>query len=320
MKNLKDENKINNNLLESIVVICIMSIYIVYGVSYLPLLIFLIPVPFVVLGIRNGIKSNIVSLVFTLLIVQILLSSSSGATLLLSFGPLSFMLNYCIKNRKSMRETIILSTLSFIIPFVLIILIEGQIANIDILKQAELQLNQFLEVQMEMLKEMGKSSYEILQTKYELQSIYDELLVLTPSLMGIFCVFVAYVNLSVSAFLIRKMGYGVVSKIGFSRFRLPNNIVSGIGIMLITGFIFRFLKVNYHQAFLFNISFLIGFIFLVQGLAVIDFFLKRKNINVVLRIVILAIVLMVIPIGSLLFFIGIFDSIFDIRKIRRKKS
>lgn len=317
---MQDENKIKTSILESVVVICIMSIYIVYGVSYLPLLIFLIPVPFVILGVRNGIKANIVSLVITLLIVQILLSSTSGATLLLSFGPLCFMLNYCIKSRKSMGETLLFSTLSFIIPFILIILLVGQVGNVDILKEFELSLNQYLELQVEMLKEMGKSSYEVLQTKYQLQNLYNELLVLTPSLLGMFCIFVSYINLSVSAFAIRKMGYGVVSTSGFSKLKLPNNILPGMAIMLITGFVFKLLKVNYHRAFLLNITFIFGFIFLVQGLAVIDFFLKKKNIRLVFRVILLIVVLVFIPLSSIIFLIGLFDSLFDIRKLRAKKT
>ncbi len=317
---MKDEGKAKWSILESIVVICIMSIYIAYGVNYLPLLIFIAPVPFIVLGIRNGLKVNIVSLAITLLIVQGLLSSTSGATLLIAFGPLSFVLNHAIKTRKTRTETILMATASFLLPFVLLILLEGQIANIDIIKEAEMAMNQFLSLQLESLQGMGLTNYELLQTKDQLESLYNELLVLIPSMLSIFSLFIAYVNFSISTLIIRKMGYGVVSKGSFSRFKLPNNIIPGIGIMFLTGFIFRLLKINYHQAFLLNITFLVGFIFLVQGLSVIDFSLKKMKMKIVFRIIILISLLMFVPIGSVIFIIGLFDSIFDVRKIRRKES
>lgn len=317
---MKGEGEIKSSILESIVVICIMSIYIAYGVNYLPLLIFIIPVPFVVLGIRNDIKVNIVSLVLTLLIVQGLLSSTSGATLLLAFGPLSFTINYCLKKRKSRTETLVLSTMAFLIPFVVLILLGGEIANINMVKEAETVFNQYLNIQLDSLEEMGLTNFKLLQTKYELKSLYNELLALTPSLISIFSVFIAYINIAISTWGIRKLGYGVVSKGNFSRFKLPNNIIPGIAFMLVTGVLFRFLKINYHEAFLLNISFLFGFIFLVQGLAVIDFFLKKTKAKLFLRIIVLSFLLLFIPAGSIILFIGLFDSIFDIRKIRRKKS
>lgn len=314
---LDNESKINSNILESIVVICIMSIYIAYGASYLPLLIFFIPVPFVVLGIRNGIKTNLLSLALTLLIVQVLLSSTSGATLLLAFGPLSFVLNYCIKSRKTKGETIIMSTLSFLIPLIVLVLLGGQIANVDIIKEAEVQFNQYLEIQIEALDSMGLSKFEIL----EAQNIYRQLFVLIPSIVGLFSLFIALVNYNISVFIADKMGYGVVTKVRFSRFKLPNNILPGIAFMMLTGFIFRTLKINYHEAYLLNIAFLISTIFLLQGFAVIDYFLKKKGFKLLLRLIILIFIFMyiLIPIGSIiLFFIGVIDSIFDMRKIRKK--
>lgn len=318
---MDNESKIKSSILESIVVICIMSIYIVYGASYLPLLILFIPVPFVVLGVRNGIKTNIASLVITLLIVQVLLSSTSGATLLMAFGPLSFVLNYCIKSRKTKSETIIMSTVSFLIPLIALILLGGQIANIDIIKQAEIVLNQYLDLQVEALEGMGLSKLEILNTTNLLENLYSELLVLTPSFIGIFSVFTAFINYTFSAFISRKMGYGVVAKGSFSRFKLPNNIIPGIAFMMIAGFIFRILKINYHEAFLLNITFLVSTIFSIQGFAVIDYFLKKKGFKLLLRLLILIFLFIFIPIGGIiLFLLGVFDSIFDMRKLRRKNS
>lgn len=318
---LDNESKIKSNILESIVVICIMSIYIAYGASYLPLLIFFIPVPFVVLGIRNGIKTNVVSLLITLLIVQVLLSSTSGATLLLAFGPLSFVLNYCVKSRKTKGETIALSTISFLIPLIVLILLGGQIANVDIIKEAELVFNQYLELQVEALNSMGLTKFEIFETTNLLENLYSQLLVLIPSLIGLFSLLIAFINYNISAYVVDKMGYGVVAKGSFSRFRLPNNILPGIAFMMLTGFIFRILNINYHEAFLLNITFLVSTIFSIQGFAVIDYFLKKKGFKFLLRLLIMIFIFIFIPIGSIiLFLIGVIDSIFDMRRIRRKKS
>ena len=318
---MDEENKIKSGILESIVVICIMSIYITYGVYYLPLLIFLIPTAYTVLGIRNGIKYNIVSLLITLVIVQILLSSSSGATLLIAFGPLTLALNYLIKSRKTKAQTVLISTASFLIPFVIIILLGGEIANVDFVEEAKIIFNQeFIVAQLEALEERGLTNHEILQARYAFEGAFNELLVLIPSLIMLFSLAIAYINYALSTYSIRKMGYGTVPSGKFSRFKLPNNIILGVAIMVLTGYIFRFFEINYHQAFLLNVTFLILVMFLIQGLAVVDYFLRKTRIKTFFRVIILILIVLIIPIGSLLFFIGILDSLFDIRKLRRKIS
>lgn len=321
VKNLDEENKIKSGILESIVVIGIMSVYIAYGVYFLPLLIFLIPVAYIVLGIRNGIKYNVVSLLITLAIVQILLSSSSGATLLIAFGPLTLTLNYLIKSRKTKAQTVLISTASFLIPFVIIILLGGEIANVDLVKEAEIVFNQeFIVAQLEALEEMGLTNHEILQAKYAFEGAFNELLVLIPSLIMIFSLAIAYINYAFSTYAIRKMGYGTAPGGKLSRFKLPNNIILGVAIMMLTGYAFRLLEINYHEAFLLNVTFLVLVMFLIQGLAVVDFFLRKTKLNTFFRVIILILIVLIIPIGSILFFIGMFDSLFDIRKMRRKIS
>ncbi len=40
-----------------------------------------------------------------------------------------------------------------------------------------------------------------------------------------------YINYIVSVLILRKLGYGIVHIPRFSRFKLPNNILLGVGIM-----------------------------------------------------------------------------------------
>lgn len=313
-------SKINNSLLEGIVVICIMAIYIVYGISFFPLLIFIIPVPFVVLGVRHSLNANMLSLMLTLIIVQILMSSSYSFPLLLVFTPLTIVLNYSIKKRHNRLKTILLSALAFLIPLVVLIGFREKVSSIDLIKEAERTVTQILSIQLDAFKETGLTKYEMLKAGEFLRNIYNEILVLIPSFIALFSVSVAYINFAISTFVLRKLGYGVVSKGILSRFKLPNNIIQGIGVMFVTYFILRVLKVNYSEALLLNITFLVGIMFVFQGLAVLDFLLKSRNVKLLFRIIVLILMIVFIPISSIMFFIGIFDSMFDMRKIRRKKA
>ncbi len=317
---MENNDKIKKSIIESIVVVCIMSLFIVFGLHFLPLLILIIPLPFVVLGVRNGIYTNFISMIATFIIVSILLGVSSGLSLMILFAPLSIGINYCIVKRKTNMETIIISTIVFFVSFILLTLFEVNISNLDIGKQTEQIFTQYLTMQIEMLKEMEMTNYEILQTKDLLESTYKVLIVLIPSFVGIFSLGISYLNLLLSSKILRKMGYGTISPQKFSRFKLPNNIIPGIGIMILTTFIFKKLEIQYHEALLYNIIFLASFIFFMQGLSVLDFLCIKSKIPLVFRVILLALNIIFVPMGGLISFIGIFDSIFDLRKIRRQKS
>lgn len=317
---MKKKDNIKKILIESILVISIMALYIVYGIHFLPLLIFLIPVPFVVLGIRNGFYSNIISIILTLLIAEIILGNTAGASLIVVFGPLSIAINYCIKNRKNSKQTILISTISFLVPFVGLIVLEGKIANIDFIKQIEEVFNQTLTVQIDMFKEMGMTNHKILQAVNALEMAFTQIIVLIPSFLSIFSFLVAYINYFFTNIILKKIGYGFIVSQRFSRFKLPNNILLGVVVMFLTGFLFNWIGMEYSEALLVNLTFLVGVMFMVQGLAVLDFLLIKMKIKLVFRIILIVMNILFIPIGSLIVFVGLLDSIFDMRKLRRPKS
>ncbi len=317
---MNNNDKIKKSIVESIVVVSIMSLYIIYGIHFLPLLMLFIPIPFVVLGVRNGIYANLISIIASSLIVGVLLGASSAVSLILIFATLSLVLNYCINKRKSSTETILVSTAAFFLSFIIFMFLEMNVSNLDLAKQLEDMLTQYLNMQIDMLKDVGMSNSQILRIRDILESGYKTIIVLIPSLMGIFSLAISYANLFFSSVVLRKMGYGTVRLQRFSRFKLPNNIIPGIGVMLLTAFLIKKLDIQYHEALLFNLTFLVGFMFIVQGLSVLDFLLIKLKIRLIFRVIILFLNIFFIPMGSILFFIGLGDTIFDIRKIRRQKS
>lgn len=320
MKFLKNNDKIKKSTIESIIVVLIMALYIVYGIHFVPLLMLFIPVPFAILGIRNGMHVNIISIMATSLIIGVLLGFISGVSIILIFAPLSLALNYCISKRKSSMETILITTIAFFISFLFLMSLEGNISNLNLTKQLEENFRQLLTMQIDMLNEMGMSKYEVLRTTDLLENAYKTIIILIPSLIGVFSLLISYVNLFLVSVILKKMGYGVVNSQKFSQFKLPNNIIPGIGIMLLTAFIIKKLQIQYHEALLLNLTFLISFVFFVQGLAVLDFLLIKARLHLIFRILILSLNIIFIPMSSVIFFIGILDAIFDIRKIRRRKS
>lgn len=317
VKVLKNNDKINKSIIENVLVILIMSLYIVYGIYFAPLLIIFIPLPFVVIGIRNGLKNNIISMAITSLIVGIVLDMPSSVILLLMYAPLSIALNYCIKKRKKTSEIILISAGAFFLSLLIITAVGRYSAELG---ESEQLITEMIAIQTDKLKEMGVTNTQILKDVEIIEAAYEYMLITLPSILVIISLFVSFFNYLLATLILRKMGFGVVSPPKFSRFKLPDDVIMGTGVMFVSAIVMGWLNVPYHNALLLNISLLVGFIFFIQGLAVIDFLLIKAKIKLVFRVILLFINVIFVPLSGVLFFVGMFDSVFDMRKIGKRKS
>ena len=315
-----NNDKMKKSILESLAVISVMVVYVAFGVQFIPILMLFIPLPFIILGVRNHIYNNIMGMVFTSIIIQFLMGNTYGTSMVLLFVPLSIVANYCLKYRKNSMESILISTAAFFLSFLLMIFLGQVVSDFNFSKQIESILTQSINAQIEAIKELGASTQEIATITEALEDQSRSILIRIPALLIAISFFTAYINVFIATFILRKMGHNYVPEQKFSTFKLPNNIVPGVGVMLLTAFFLNELKVQYHEALLMNITFLVGFIFIVQWLAVLDYLMVKFRIKPIFRFIILILNIFVFPISTLLFIIGVMDSIFDFRKLRMQRS
>lgn len=320
MKVLNNNDKIKKNIIENVLVILLVALYIVYGRYYVPILMMFIALPYVVLGIRNGIKNNIMSMIITSITIGVVLGSPGDVIILLVFAPLSIGLNYFVKKRKKTSEILLFSTIIFFISLLIAISLGKQATGIGIIEEFEKFYTQLIGMQTDIFEEMEMTNYQILENINLLEASYEYMLITIPSILAIVSLFISYFNYLLTSIILRKMSYEVVSPTRFSKFKLPDNILLGTGFMFLSTIIMGKFEVPYHNALLANISLLIGFVFLLQGLSVIDFLLIKMKMKKLFRIISLIITIIILPLGSMVVILGMIDSIFDIRKIGRRKS
>lgn len=315
MKILKIDLK--RKTLETIFAIAISTILMLIGIYYLPLIMFLYPILFIILGVRYGLNYAVLGLAISALSLGLMIDMVSGIFIFLAFAPLSISLVYTIKMRKSSVIVLFVSTIVFLISIVLIMNFMENITGISIITSLEEFLNQITNYWIEVLKESGLSNDEILEFKDNLENRSEYILLIMPSIVMMFSLITAYFNYLLSASFLRKLGYGIVSIPKFSRFKLPNNILVGTAIMFLGAFIIRKFELFYYDTIFINITVIISFIFLIQGLSVVDYKLIQKNIKLIPRILIVLVFMIIIPLGWILPLIGILDVIFDFRKFRK---
>ena len=301
---------------ESVLITAIMTIYILLGLYFIPIIGILYPIPFVVLGIRNGIKHNILSILASSIILGILVDPYTGAFILLIFAPLSIVLTYLIRKKKSSQDILVISTVVSLISYLIAIQLVSKVSGINFVKEIDKVFKQALNMQLDMIKDMGLSSYEIYKTEGLLKNAFDYMLLIMPSIVIAFSLFTAYLNYLISSSILKRLGYGEFTIPKFSQFRLPENIILGTIIMFLGSWLLKKFEIFYYETIFINVTALSAFIFFLQGLAVILFLLNKTKLSKVLKIIIMVAIVIFIPLGGFISLLGLLDAIFNFRKIQ----
>ena len=209
------------------------------------------------------------------------------------------------------------STAVLLASFLLVVNIMGDMSGVSIINQLEDFFAQTLNSQIEILKDMDLSAYEVLKIKDVLENAMDYVLLILPAIMIIFSLVIAYLNYLISSLMLRRLGYGIVSIPKFSRFKLPNNVLLGTGIMFLGAFILKSLKLFYYETVFLNITVIASFMFFTQGLSVIDYKLIEKDLGKIPRVFIILFFTIMLPLGWIISLIGVLDVIIDFRKLRK---
>lgn len=181
-----------------------------------------------------------------------------------------------LKKRRSNAEILGISAAVFFIS-ILIILSFVDAGGGGFIALLEEGFKQLLSAQLEMIEDMDLTSYQFLEAKELLENAYKYLLLIIPAILLIMSLVVSYLNCLLSSIGLKKMGIGIINIPKFSRFRLPNNVIPGIIVMFLGVYIMNKLEMPYYETVLINLVVLVGFMFIIQGLSVVDYFFLLKS-------------------------------------------
>ncbi|MCT4633383.1 MAG: YybS family protein [Firmicutes bacterium] len=292
------------------VVMMLMGIYLpVFG-----LITMLIPLPFIILGVRRGLNHVMPSVIVASIISLMLTSISSGLTVLLLGGASALSISYMIRKKQSMSKTFLVGAITTIFSVILYISLLNMILGID-----------YFLLMDESLVESGKIVKGFVGNSELSSSIQDNVenlrlafKLLLPFVFTMMGSVVAFVNIQISRLVLKRTGYEISAAKPLSQLVLPDNILMGTTIILIlTYFVGQLNIVNMDTLFL-NIFNIFVMVFLVQGLAVVSFFLEKYVFNKAVKGFVLAFILFS-GISIFVALLGWLDALFDFRKIRMKR-
>lgn len=310
MKNKKN----TKGLVESALITSIACIVAIVGI-YVPFLgytLMLISVPFIILMIRNGWKYVILSSLVSSILVATISFPTYGIYVAVLGGGVGIVIGYFIDKGDESSKVIFYGTIATSIAFFVIFMIIAFLSGISAIEM----IDYITAETTVMLKDTGME--KMLTGKgLEFGNIAVVFKMLIPSSIIIFATIFSIFNYFISSVIMQRIGMNIPKIKRFSQFSLPNNIMIGTTLILILSYIVGKLNIVNSQVLFINILYLFIYVFMIQGLSVLFFYMESVKMNIYLKIitVILVFIFQLIIVIAIL---GWLDSIFNFRKLGRK--
>lgn len=303
-----------------IVILAIILTMISLNVPQLSLILLLIPIHFALIGTLSNIKNNIISLIITLFALIFLSKPIYAIDIFINSIVPGTIIGIIVKRVLSKQgsnkyEPIFAGAIVFMISIIVHYIISKYAFGVDILDEMIQVFNKNIEMQKDLLQSVSNSEW------LGIESIIDIFRNIIPTILFIRGIILSIIIYFVEIYALKIIKLGGLDEIKFRNFYLPGNaiVISFILYLLMLGL--SYIKTPlYTDEIFFNLQMVFNFMFIIQGVSVSIYFIKkwlRKGIDK--KAFIGAMCIGIFGITGISF-IGMIDSILDIRNVRGYKS
>ena len=293
----------------------LMALAVVFGLmtAYLPLLgflvAFLLPVPFIVLITRHGLRQGLLGFVVALLLLAMLSTPFYGLTILLTYGVPGLVLGRGFQKEWSPWRTYGLAAVISIGAVLLTLGIGFLMTGINpFTAQMEAYRTVFTETEAA-YADMGVSTQGV--NMQEILSFMALLMPLSVAMVGVLSSAVGY---ALGARVVKRLGQRAPEFPPFRQWHLPVAFFYLFGFALVGVYWGSTYGFDTLYAVALNVTIFTMLAGVVQGYSILSFFLARHRLGLLFRVPIYAFLLFNGLLLLLLSLAGLFDMAFDFRQ------
>lgn len=275
------------------------------------LIIFIYPGIFMEGSIRLGLRDSLLVMFLTSLVLSLFSSLMSGLALFFIFAPMVLTFHYGIMNRKSYI---------FIYISVLLVLALSMTAfQLGLLRTQPIDLTAAIEslmnAQLDLMKE-GLTALEFSQLEQSLKEAYSLMLMVMPSLYLVILAIIVYINYSSVGRKLLLKGILIPQPPFFGYLQMPRQLIVAFAIGIFIPLMMKNLGSDLYRPLYFNILVVFGFLFFVDGLALLTSLLNKARMPRFFRILIIVMAIFIAPLTIVVAIVGILDTLVQFRRIK----
>jgi uncharacterized protein YybS (DUF2232 family) len=315
---LEKQNKARS-LAEAAMIIGIASLFTIIGtyIPFLTILLFLLPVPFMILGKRQGVYVVILSIGITCAIAVGLIGVWSTVILFSLTSVVSITMGYMMDKNYDPMKIWAGGIVSFVASIVLVMGLISLVMGNNVIHGLMNMLNQSKDMAISLYSGMGIEPDRLEQMKTAYEAFIIVFGMTFPSILILISVAFSYINYLITAYILNKLGNRTPIFPQFKYFRLPDSIVMGTVIILLLTYLTQYIRVIDFNTLSANVSLLFRTAFFIQGLAVISFLIEKYRLGRLYRTFVFVYVLFSAAGGLMAVILGLIDVFVDFRKLKK---
>ncbi|SCI29371.1 DUF2232 domain-containing protein [Romboutsia sp. Marseille-P6047] len=304
--------------------IATLGIILVLVSTYVPMLGILaltIPVPFAIIGTLCENKYAFLSLLVTFFVVMFCVDPIySVSTCIMSVVPglvIGKLAKQTINNDGNKFEPIYGGTIIYIICTITFYFIAKIIFKVNLIEEFNQIMSSTFQQQISIMNEMNVELYKNLNIEGILYIIKN----MIPTMLFLQGLIASFITYYLEVFMLKRTRILSLQKPTFRDFYLPGNAVGTSLLLYLLVLLLGFMKIGlYTESIMFNLQMVFNFMFIVQGIAVAIYYIKKwikqgTGKNILISGLALGIF------GTMgISFLGMLDSVIDFRKVRSYKS
>lgn len=294
--------------------------------SFIFIITFFYPIPAIILAKRRGIRYAALSLLAADVIITILLGLATGVMFLILYTPFALALAYGIYHDEEANKTILYGAAAYMTSFVILILLMNKLMGINFVEQ----LKNANSESYGMIEEMISNAPSVMDsekvdetlkmlgdyvktTDFILSNLFPALIIMTS-------VMAAYINYAIARKFAGRFSIIIKKPKGLSHFSFPKTFMAAMATLLLISYLFGALKFNVSVIQL-NLFYIIFIAMILQGVAVIKFFMEKRQIIKAFQILIFVMIFymsaFLAGLTQIIAVIGLIDLAIDLRKINK---
>lgn len=327
-----NNNKPHPNLIEILILGLTVCLFSFFGIKYsifFAIFMILAAIPVAVITIRHKEVWALITCLAVFLVEIIIFNVTLPALGFIAYTIAGISIGYCLRNKISLKKSVIVGGVSYIVIFMLCNLLTYKIWGINIIQQGIIvNIDNMLELNRENILKFAQSQGANPELIYaEVFNKMNGLFVLIPALLTIVSIIISYVVIVITNNVMNRFKNSLSYIEPFSEFRLP----AGVGMAFLIAQIITWDKnidggnVDKFLMVFSNLVWVLAFGFMIQGLALVDFWLKRfglvgtlRSIVYVLGGFILLPFIFLLNIPIILILVGVLDYVMDFRKLEAR--
>lgn len=289
---------------------------------YVPLLgmisnLFLV-LPFIYFSWKNDLKDILVFLVASLAI-SLIVGTLLAIPLTLLFGTTGIALGYLTQKNKSRTTILMFSSLVFLVNVLIQYGVAVVFFEFNFIKEATTMIKQSFDSSFKILETVGQASNDVEKLREQMDTMLQMIQTLLPSMFVLSSFIMVFFLQLINFPILKRFGLSFPQWKSFRELSFPKSILWYYLITAILTLILRPAEGSYMHTALWNLSYILQILLVIQGLSFVYFISHVKGWPKAVPILSTIFLFLIPLILYIIRILGIIDLGFDLRKRLVKK-